>query len=121
MEVAKTPWYADLVNFLVSGIVPSVFNLQQKKRFFHQVKQFYWDAPFIYKKCLDQLLRRCISKEESRGILEHCHSSPRGGHFGGIRTATKVLQSGYYWPIIFKDAQEVVKHCNKCQRGEYFK
>ena len=46
----------------------------------------------------------------------HFHSSPCGRHFGGIRTAAKVLQSGYYWPTIFRDAQEYVKHYDRCQR-----
>ena len=56
VEDSSTPWYADLVNFLVSGIVPLNFNFQQRKRFFHQAKHFYWDAPFLYKRCPDQLL-----------------------------------------------------------------
>ena len=104
LEDSSTPWYADLVNFLVSGIVPPDLNFQQRKRFFHQVKHLFWDESYLYKKCLDQLLQRCVVEEEIKDILEHCHSSPCGGHFGGIRTATKVLQSGYYWPTIFKDA-----------------
>lgn len=49
-------------------------------------------------------------------MLHHCHSSNYGGHFGGQRTATKVLQSGFYWPTLFKDAQTYVLHCNRCQR-----
>ena len=72
IENATTPWYADLVNFLVSGIVPSDFSWQQRKRFFHQAKQFYWDAPFLYKKCPDQLLSHCIAEAEFKDILTHC-------------------------------------------------
>ena len=37
------------------------------------------------------------------------------GHFGGQRTATKVLQSGFYWPSLFKDAHQFVSTCDKCQ------
>ena len=49
-------------------------------------------------------------------ILNHCHSSPYGGHFGANRTATKVLQSGFYWPTLFKDAHRTVATCDRCQR-----
>ncbi|XP_050876202.1 uncharacterized protein LOC127079891 [Lathyrus oleraceus] len=28
----------------------------------------------------------------------------------------KVLQSGLYWPTLFKDAQYIVKECDRCQR-----
>ncbi|KAJ9557142.1 hypothetical protein OSB04_011756 [Centaurea solstitialis] len=44
----------------------------------------------------DQMIRRCIPKEETTSILRHCHSGPCGGHFGGSRTAAKVLQSVDY-------------------------
>ena len=49
-------------------------------------------------------------------ILNHCHTLPCGGHFGGQRTAAKVLQSGFYWPTLFKDAHRFVSTCDKCQR-----
>ncbi|XP_015940424.1 uncharacterized protein LOC107465953 [Arachis duranensis] len=35
----------------------------------------------------------------------------------GKRTAAKVLQCGFFWPIIFKDAKELVTRCNECQRA----
>ena len=38
------------------------------------------------------------------------------GHFGGQRIATKVLQSGFYWPSLFKDAHLFVSTYEKCQR-----
>nr|GFB69684.1 reverse transcriptase domain-containing protein [Tanacetum cinerariifolium] len=31
-------------------------------------------------------------------------------------TAKKVFDSGFYWPSIYKDAFELVKHCYSCQR-----
>ena len=30
------------------------------------------------------------------------------GHHAGDRTADKVLQSGFYWPNLFKDARKFV-------------
>ncbi|RVW21120.1 Pol polyprotein [Vitis vinifera] len=32
------------------------------------------------------------------------------------RRAMRVLQSGFWWPSLFKDAHEVSKGCDKCQR-----
>ena len=48
-------------------------------------------------------------------ILTHCHSLECGGHFGGNRTATKVLNLGFYWPSLFKDAHAFVSTCDRCQ------
>ncbi|XP_070015149.1 uncharacterized protein [Nicotiana sylvestris] len=50
-------------------------------------------------------------------ILDACHSSPYGGHHGGARTASKVLSCGIYWPILYKDASEIVMSCDECQRA----
>ncbi|XP_009780953.2 uncharacterized protein [Nicotiana sylvestris] len=49
-------------------------------------------------------------------LASTCHASPYGGHFGGIRTIAKVLESGLYWPTLFKDAHAWVKSCDECQR-----
>ena len=57
-----------------------------------------------------------MPEDEMTSILNHCHTLPCGGHFGGQRTATKVLQSGFYRPALFKDAHQFVSTCDKCQR-----
>ena len=57
-----------------------------------------------------------MSEEEAQRILWHCHDSDYVGQFGGERTATKVLQSGFYWPTLFKDSREFVRNCDSCQR-----
>ena len=75
------PWYADLVNYLVSGLMPPDLNAHQRKKFLHEVKFYYWDEPYLFRKCADQILRRCIPEEESEQVLQHCHDSPYGGHF----------------------------------------
>ncbi|KAL4279933.1 hypothetical protein GQ457_03G013420 [Hibiscus cannabinus] len=42
------PWYADIVNFLVSGIVPPDLSSQGRKNFRHDAKFFYWDEPYLF-------------------------------------------------------------------------
>ena len=112
----EDPWYADYVNYIVSGVLPHDLSFQQKKRFLHDVRQYLWDEPYLFRQCADQMIRRCVAKEETGDILQQCHASLYGGHFGGERTAVKVLQAGFYWPSLFKDAHEFVKRCDRCQR-----
>ena len=61
-------------------------------------------------------IRRCIREDEIYDILRACHDEPYGGHFVDRITGHKVLQMGYYWPMIFKDAKKYVQSCNSCQR-----
>nr|GEV53717.1 reverse transcriptase domain-containing protein [Tanacetum cinerariifolium] len=54
--------------------------------------------------------------QEAVDILTACHSRPTGGHYGANYTAKKVIDSGFYWPTIYKDAFELVKNCDSYQR-----
>nr|GFB10694.1 reverse transcriptase domain-containing protein [Tanacetum cinerariifolium] len=49
-------------------------------------------------------------------ILNACHSGLTGGHYGANYTAKKDFDSGFYWPSVYKDAFELVKRCDSCQR-----
>ena len=57
-----------------------------------------------------------MPEEEMGSILHHCHDRESGGHFGATRTATKVLQSSFYCPSLFKDAYKYVLQCSQRQR-----
>ena len=57
---------------------------------------YYWDEPFLYKYCADQIIRKCVPEEEQQGILMQCHAYACGGYFFTQKTALKVLQLGFY-------------------------
>ncbi|BBN70425.1 hypothetical protein Prudu_1472S000500, partial [Prunus dulcis] len=63
-----------------------------------------------------QVIRRCVPEGDFKSILEFCHSHACGGHFGAKKTASKVLQSGFFWPTLFKDAYVFCASCDRCQR-----
>nr|GFA48137.1 reverse transcriptase domain-containing protein [Tanacetum cinerariifolium] len=54
--------------------------------------------------------------KEAIDILNACHSGPTGGHYVANYTTKKVFDLGFYWPTIYKDAFELVKCCDSCQR-----
>ncbi|GJX18450.1 reverse transcriptase domain-containing protein [Tanacetum coccineum] len=57
----------------------------------------------------------CVDGRETLKILAHCHSGPTGGHHSANVTAKKVYEAGFYWPSVFKDANEYVRRCDACQ------
>ncbi|GKG03372.1 hypothetical protein Tco_0311008, partial [Tanacetum coccineum] len=79
---------------------------QQKNKFFKDVKHYFWDDPFLFKICADQVIRRCVSGQEAYDILKACHNGPTGEHYGANYTARKIFDSGFYWPTIYKDAHD---------------
>ncbi|GKA98928.1 reverse transcriptase domain-containing protein [Tanacetum coccineum] len=89
---------------------------QEKNKFFKDVKHYFWDDPFLFKTCVDQIIQRCVDGREAFEILEACHSGPTGGHYGANSTAKKVFDASFFWPTIYKDAYEFFKSCDACQR-----
>ncbi|GKB26621.1 reverse transcriptase domain-containing protein [Tanacetum coccineum] len=90
--------------------------LNMKNKFFKDVKHYFWDDPYLFKICADQVIRRCVASQEAVDILTTCHSGPTGGHYGANNTAKKVFDSGFYWPMIYRDAHDLVTRCDTCQR-----
>ncbi|CAN6712704.1 unnamed protein product [Malus baccata var. baccata] len=113
-----TPWYANLVNYLVSQQVPHTLNKSQRDKLKHDARFYVWDDPYVWKYCPDQIVRRCVPNSEFNSILAFCHSYACGGHFGTQRTALKVLECGVYWPTLFNDARMFCLTCDRCQRTE---
>nr|GEY10195.1 reverse transcriptase domain-containing protein [Tanacetum cinerariifolium] len=87
---SDTPWFTDFAN--------------------------YHAGNFLVKVCADQVIRRCVYGKEALKILKACHNGPTGGHHGVNLTAKKVFDAGFFWPTIYKDVHELVKHCDSCQR-----
>ena len=112
MLVEVAPWYVHIANYLVIGEVPTEWKAQDKKHFFAQIHAYYWEKPFLFKYCVDQIIRKCIPEEEQHGILSHCHENACGGHFAYQKIVMRVLQSGFCSPSLFKDAHTMCKSCD---------
>ncbi|RVW63576.1 Retrovirus-related Pol polyprotein from transposon 412 [Vitis vinifera] len=95
MLVEEVPWFAHIANYLVTEKYQVNGALRTRRI---------------------SLPRKCVPEQEKHGILSHCHGNACGGHFASQKTAMRVLQSGFWWPSLFKDAHEVSKGCDKCQR-----
>ncbi|GJT52419.1 reverse transcriptase domain-containing protein [Tanacetum coccineum] len=113
---SSTPWFADIANYHAGNFIVKVMSSQQKKKFFKDVKHYFWDDPYLFKICANQMIRRCVHGQEAVDILTACHNRPTGGHHGANYTAKKVFDSGFYWLTIYRDAQDLVTRCDTCQR-----
>ncbi|GJS30802.1 reverse transcriptase domain-containing protein [Tanacetum coccineum] len=98
-------------NFIIKGM-----STQQKKKFFKDVKHYFWDDPYLFHTCADQIIRRCMHGQEAFEILKACHEGPTGGHHSANLTARKVFDAGFFWPTIYRDAHTMIKSCDTCQR-----
>nr|GEV50462.1 reverse transcriptase domain-containing protein [Tanacetum cinerariifolium] len=109
-------WFADFVNFHAKNFIVKVMSSQQKKKFFKDVKHYFWDDPYLFRICADQIIQRCVHGKKAYDILKACHEGPTEGHHGANFTAKKVFDADFFWPTIYKDAHNLVKSCDSCQR-----
>nr|GFB09358.1 reverse transcriptase domain-containing protein [Tanacetum cinerariifolium] len=112
----STPWFADFANYHAGKFIIKGMTTQQKQKVFKDVRHYFWDDPYLFKTCMDQMICRCVAGQEALGILEACHSGPTGGHYGANYTAKKVFDSVDYlskWveakSLPTNDARVVVK------------
>ncbi|GKD20731.1 reverse transcriptase domain-containing protein [Tanacetum coccineum] len=109
---SSTPWFADIANYHAGNFIVKGMSSQQKKKFFKDVKHYFWDDPYLFRIGADQVIRRCVYGQEAVDILTACHNGPTGGHHGANYTAKKVFDSGFYWPTIYRDAHDLVTRCD---------
>ena len=60
----QLPWYADIVNYLACGVVPSEFTSQQKRKLRTDSRYYIWDDPFLFKRGADMIIRKCVPETE---------------------------------------------------------
>ena len=109
------PCNVHIINFIVTRSIPEHWNQHQKDKFFHEIMYYFWEEPLLFHLGYDQIVRRCVPKEEQGDILAMCHSLTCEGHFAARKTADKILQSGFYWPSCFKDTHHFYTECLQCQ------
>ncbi|KAK8535534.1 hypothetical protein V6N12_057050 [Hibiscus sabdariffa] len=61
----KLPWFADMVNYLVTGKVPTHLSRSAINKIKKESRFYVWDDPYLWKHCSDQVIRRCIAEDET--------------------------------------------------------
>ncbi|GJS93882.1 reverse transcriptase domain-containing protein [Tanacetum coccineum] len=88
----STQWFADYENFHAGNFIIKGMTTQQKNKFFKDVKHYFWDDPYLFCICADQIIRRCVHGQEALDILKACHEGPTGGHHSANLTARKGIE-----------------------------
>nr|GEZ40167.1 reverse transcriptase domain-containing protein [Tanacetum cinerariifolium] len=85
----STPWFANIANFHAGNFIKRGLTSQQKNKFFKDVKHYFWDDPYLFWICTDQIIHRCVHGQEAIDILKACHEGPTEGHRGANLTTKK--------------------------------
>nr|GEU63247.1 hypothetical protein [Tanacetum cinerariifolium] len=78
ISTGSTPWFTEFANFHAGNFIVKGMSTHQKKKFFKDVKHYFWDDPYLFWICADQIIRRCVHDKEAYDILKACHEGPTG-------------------------------------------
>eukprot|EP00253_Pinus_taeda_P022868 PITA_22868 len=109
------PWYGDIIVYLQTLKFPSTFSKDERRKLRHLAKYYLIIGDTLYCRGVDSILWCCLTLEEAESVLNDCHNGACGGHLSGLATAQHILRADYFFPLLFKDCVEVVKHCHPCQ------
>nr|GEY28974.1 reverse transcriptase domain-containing protein [Tanacetum cinerariifolium] len=87
---SSTPWFADFANYHAGNFVVKGMSSKQKNQFFNDVKHYFWDDPFLFKVCTDQVILRCVHGQKAIDILKACHNGPTGERFRNEMKCLKI-------------------------------
>nr|GFD19116.1 reverse transcriptase domain-containing protein [Tanacetum cinerariifolium] len=52
----STLWYANLANYHARNFIIKGMTSQQKKKFFKYARHYFWDDPYLFRTCADQII-----------------------------------------------------------------
>ena len=74
-------WYNDIFEFLANGYLPS--NHRKTRDIKRKADFYYLDGEILYKRAMDGVLLRCLTREESLDAMKEAHEGSCGEHQGG--------------------------------------
>ncbi|GJS18448.1 reverse transcriptase domain-containing protein [Tanacetum coccineum] len=110
----STPWFTNIANYHAGNFLIKGMSTQQKRKFFKDVKHYFWDDPYLFRTCADQIIRICVFGHEALEILKACKEGPRGPH--SANSPWKGICAGLFGHTIYQDAHSMIKSCDACQR-----
>ncbi len=115
--------YVDIFNYLFLHQFPNGVSKNKKtKKIIPKTSPYIAIRKTLYKSEKDGLLQHCVMQVKVSIVLEGCHADVYGRHFVDPAIGSKILMVRYWWPSLFKDLFNWVKHCDACQQvGKHLK
>ena len=110
----KDPWYRDILLYLWTRKFVTHLNHEDRWHIRHQAIRHLLIGDVLYHRGIDTILCRCLTRDKAETIFNDSHSGAYGGHLSGLAITQKILCASYFWPSIFADCIEAVKHCRSC-------
>ena len=110
---SEPSWMEPIWDYIIDGRLPD--DPKEAAKIRTRSARFTNHKGSLYKRGFFTPILKCIARKDTEYVLTEVHEGIYGNHIGARALAGKVLRQGYYWPIILKDATDLVKKCRICQ------
>lgn len=63
-------WYADIANYLAGGVINKSLMYQQRKKLISDAKYYFWEKPFLFRICADEMIVDvCIGEKQGKFLM----------------------------------------------------
>jgi hypothetical protein len=100
---------AYLDNQSISDDNAEIERITRKSRMYHLIDGV------LYRQDANDLMMKCISKDEGSQLLRGIHNGVYGAHSSWHFIVGKAFMHGFYWPTAKNDMMEIVTKCKECQ------
>jgi transposase InsO family protein len=107
-------WAQEFLSYLTDGVLPE--NRVQARQIERRANAYTIINHQLYKRSVSGVFQRCVEPAEGIELLREIHQGECGHHASSRDIVGKAFRHGFYWPTALKDAEEMVKTCNGCQR-----
>jgi ribonuclease HI len=113
MMIEET-WMQPYLAYMINKTLPE--DIVEAKRIIRRSKAFVVLQGKLYKKSITGVLQRCVNPQEGQEILKDIHAGVCGHHASSRAIAAKAFRAGFYWLTAIKDAKDIARKCEACQR-----
>nr|GEZ77936.1 reverse transcriptase domain-containing protein [Tanacetum cinerariifolium] len=102
-----------LVDYLKGDVLPGDKKKARKLRL--KARQYELIKGVFYRRSFLTPWLRCIGPLQADYVMREIHEGSCSMHAGPRSIVAKAVRLGYYWPIMHKDARDMIRKCNDCQ------
>jgi ribonuclease HI len=107
-------WATEIIRYLRTGELPSA--KEDVQRVVRHSVHYVLVGGTLYRRGYSFPLLKCLPNKDADYVLREVHHGVCGNHSGAKALANKVIRAGYYRPMMNRDAAELVRVCDACQR-----
>ncbi len=96
--------------------MPKILNLAQNQKLAKKAKPFILKEGIMYRMEQDNIMHKYLTTSRTQIVLKELHEGVARGHFVANIIAKKILDVGYWWPILFKDIHEFCRSYDNCKK-----